>query len=56
MTAVGRRYLLRGQPVRLLALGRGPGPRNALIEHADGRRTIRPFRGLRRHPNQEGAA
>ena len=47
-----RRYLERGQPVTVLLGWRGPGPRNVLIERSDGRRTVRPFRGLRRalHP------
>jgi hypothetical protein len=45
----GREYLLHGKAVRVLARwGPGGGPRNVLIELADGRRVVRPFRGLRR--------
>lgn len=45
----GREYLLHGKAVRVLARwGPGCGPRNVLIELADGRRVVRPFRGLRR--------
>jgi hypothetical protein len=45
----GRRYLLQGQLVRVLARwGPGGGPRNVLVELPDGRRVVRPFRGLRR--------
>ena len=43
-----RLYLVGGQPVVVLARGVGPGPRNALVLYADGARTVRPFRGLRR--------
>jgi hypothetical protein len=46
---------LRGERVMVLAVGGGRGrrgapksPRNALVEYADGRRVVRPFRGLRR--------
>jgi acetyl esterase len=45
---VGRTYLERGHPVVVLARwGPGGGPRNVLIERADGSRVVRPFRGLR---------
>lgn len=44
----GRTYLERGLPVRTLLGWRGKGPRNVLIERADGTRVVRPFRGLRR--------
>jgi hypothetical protein len=48
----GRRYLLHGQQVLVLAVGGGRGrprsPRNALVAFPDGTVTIRPFRGLRR--------
>ena len=47
----GRQYLLRGEVVRVLTRwGPGGGPRNVLIELPDGRRVVRPFRGLRRLP------
>lgn len=46
---VGRTYLERGRPVVVLVQwGPGGGPRNVLIERADGARVVRPFRGLRR--------
>lgn len=44
----GRSYLERGQPVTVELGWRGKGPRNVLIERADGTRVVRPFRGLRR--------
>lgn len=45
----GTAYLERGQPVRVITRwGPGGGPRNVLIERADGSRVVRPFRGLRR--------
>ena len=43
----GRRYLEKGSPVVVLVGWRGPGPRNVLVERADGTRVVRPFRGLR---------
>jgi acetyl esterase len=46
--ATGRTYLERGQPVRVVVRWDGAGPRNVLIERADGTRVVRPFRGLRR--------
>lgn len=51
---IGRVYLLRGERWCVIARGapfdRGPR-RNVLIEReADGRRVVRPFRGLRRAP------
>ena len=66
----GRRYLLRGQEVTVLAqwataradpalaaalpLVRTAltAPRNVLIRYPDGRTEVRPFRGLRRIPDQ----
>lgn len=64
MSIVGRTYLERGEPVRVLTQWRQipkverldlPGlelgavtPRNVLIERADGTRVVRPFRGLRK--------
>lgn len=48
---VGRVYLEKGEPVTILVQwGPGGGPRNVGILRADGTRTIRPFRGLRRQP------
>jgi hypothetical protein len=52
----GRIYLERGEPVRILARGGGPGPRNVLVERADGTRVVRPFRGLRRAAQLERAS
>lgn len=51
---VDGRYLERGQPVTVLVRWRGKGPRNVLIERADGSRVVRPFRGLRRAPVASG--
>lgn len=46
---VGRVYLLKGKPVKVLKRwGPGGGPRNVLIEREDGTKVVRPFRGLRR--------
>lgn len=55
MTMIGRTYLLRGEPVVVIAKwlhvpGPRQAPRNVLIRHADGRMDVRPFRGLRRLP------
>lgn len=46
---IGKTYLLRGEPVVVLARWNGPKgcPRNVLIEFADGSKSVRPFRGLR---------
>ena len=44
----GAVYLEHGKPVIILAVWKGPGPRNVLIRRADGSRAVRPFRGLRR--------
>jgi acetyl esterase len=52
----GRVYLERGDPVTLLARWAGAGPRNVLVERADGTRVVRPFRGLRRAPQVERAS
>lgn len=81
MSIVGRTYLEKGQPVKVLVQWRKPppgmfcavhfswlcgmgqgecrpgrksGPRNVLIERADGTRTVRPFRGLRRVADETG--
>jgi hypothetical protein len=35
-------------PVLVLLAWSGKGPRNVLVERADGTRVVRPFRGLRR--------
>jgi acetyl esterase len=49
MSMIGRQYVIRGDVVRILARwGPGGGPRNVLVELPDGRRVVRPFRGLRR--------
>jgi hypothetical protein len=64
VSVVGRTYLERGEPVTVLVGWRsrrkGDGtidldpsrptgaPRNVMIQRADGSRTVRPFRGLRR--------
>jgi hypothetical protein len=71
---IGRAYLLRGEPVVVLArwetalavrlpdsvrlyrdddlaaesFDTRAAPRNVLVEFADGTRTVRPFRGLRK--------
>lgn len=45
---VGRTYLLRGEPVVVVARWAGNRcPRNVLIRYPDGRLSVRPFRGLR---------
>jgi hypothetical protein len=60
MSMIGRTYRLHGTCVTVLARwdaksrGTWPSgrvPRNVLIQHADGRREVRPFRGLRRLPS-----
>jgi len=47
-------YLERGQPVTVLVRWRpgAGGPRNVLIQRANGTRVVRPFRGLRRPPKE----
>jgi acetyl esterase len=56
MSIVGRTYLERGKPVTVLVQwGAGGGPRNVLIERADGTKVVRPFRGLRQ-PSTRGDA
>ena len=49
-------YLERGEPVTVLVRWGGAGPRNVLIERADGARVVRPFRGLRRVDQVERAS
>jgi len=46
---IGKTYLERGAPVVVLTrwASKSKGPRNVLIERADGSRVVRPFRGLR---------
>jgi hypothetical protein len=64
---MGDRYLLRGQPVTVLARGGGrsrgglPGgaparrsPASVLVQYADGSRAVRPARGLRRMEPDRG--
>lgn len=49
----GRTYLERGRPVVVLVQwGPGGGPRNVLIRREDGTETVRPFRGLRKLPEE----
>jgi hypothetical protein len=46
---IGRAYLLAGERVTVVCRWAGTGgPRNVLLERADGSRFVRPFRGLRR--------
>lgn len=53
---IGRTYLERGDPVVVLVRwGPGGGPRNVLIERADGTKVVRPFRGLRRLPSDDAS-
>jgi acetyl esterase len=57
-SCAGRTYLEQGSPVTVLRGWRGKGPRNVLIQRADGSRVVRPFRGLRRPidtPTEESA-
>jgi hypothetical protein len=50
---IGRVYLERGRPVTvLIRWGPGGGPRNVLIEREDGKKVVRPFRGLRKSIGQ----
>lgn len=55
---IGRAYLERGQPVTVLVRWRPGtgGPRNVLIQRADGSKVVRPFRGLRKPQQQEGSS
>jgi acetyl esterase len=47
----GRSYIERGRPVLvLIQWGPGGGPRNVLIRRDDGQDVVRPFRGLRKDP------
>ena len=50
---VGNVYLLRGEPVQVMARAswQKGTPRNVWIRFADGRETVRPFRGLRKLPS-----
>jgi acetyl esterase len=53
---IGRRYLEHGRPVTIVIRWSGGGPRNVLVERADGTRAVRPFRGLRRPDQLERAS
>jgi acetyl esterase len=44
---IGKTYLEKGKPVVILRKWNGKGPRNVLIQRADGSLIVRPFRGLR---------
>jgi hypothetical protein len=44
---IGKTYYARDEAVQVVCRWNGSGPRNVLIEYADGRRVVRPFRGLR---------
>jgi hypothetical protein len=49
----GTTYLERGRPVVVLVRwGPGGGPRNVKIRRSDGSEVVRPFRGLRRVPQE----
>lgn len=50
---IGRAYLERGKTVVVVARWGGEGPRNVLVRRSDGRRVVRPFRGLRRDAARE---
>lgn len=53
---VGLTYLLRGEPVTVLAKWRGNHcPRNVLLRLPNGTLTVRPFRGLRVPPDRKGS-
>jgi len=41
----------KGDPCRILARARGPGPRNILVEFADGRRVVTHRYAVRRLPS-----
>ena len=45
---IGKVYLEKGNPVVVLIRWNGKGPRNVLILRQDGRKVVRPFRGLRK--------
>jgi hypothetical protein len=50
---VGRTYMERGAPVTVLVQwGPGGGPRNVKIRRPDGTEVVRPFRGLRKPPEE----
>jgi acetyl esterase len=48
VSIVGKTYIESRKPVVVLAQWKGKGPRNVLIERADGSKVVRPFRGLRK--------
>ena len=41
----------KGEPCRVLVRGRGPGPRNILVEFADGSRVVTQRYAVRRLPS-----
>lgn len=43
----------RGQRCRVIARGKGPGPRNKLIEFPDGFRCVTTFYGVRKEKGNE---
>jgi hypothetical protein len=47
-----RFYFERGRPVEVIIWWAGRGPHNVLIRRESGQLVIRPFRGLRRLPEQ----
>jgi len=54
MGMLGRTYLWKGERWKVVARWLGKGPRNVLIEReSDGKRVVRPFRGLRRVDDQQ---
>ena len=50
---IGRTYFERGIPVVVLIRWNGKGPRNVLIQRPDGKKVVRPFRGLRTQTKKE---
>ena len=40
----------KGEPCKVVCRGRGPGPRNVLVEFADGYRTVTARFAIRRAP------
>lgn len=48
VSIVGKTYIEGRKPVVVLVQWKGKGPRNVLIERADGSKVVRPFRGLRK--------
>jgi hypothetical protein len=50
---IGKTYFARNEAVQVVCRWNGGGPHNVLIEYADGRRVVRPFRGLRTRRNPQ---